>query len=71
LTRLEQIPNRTQFKHVVFGPLQWSTDRDAYFPSIRDAILSGNWTQAQLIADKVAGIIKQAAANLVEGMNSS
>jgi hypothetical protein len=50
----------------VFGPLLWSDDTEAYFPSIRDTVLSGNWTLAQLTVDKVAGILSQAAANLVK-----
>ncbi|KAL2022831.1 hypothetical protein VTK56DRAFT_4362 [Thermocarpiscus australiensis] len=62
----EGIPNRTQFKHVIFGPQLWSGYDEAYFPSIRDAVLSGNWTLAQLTVEKVAAIIKQAAANLVK-----
>jgi hypothetical protein len=60
------IPNRTQFKHVVFGPQLWSGYDEAYFPGIRDAVSSGNWTLAQLTVDKVASIIKQAATNLVQ-----
>ncbi|AEO66500.1 63dc960e-caa0-4dae-a5ea-cc7f3f70a6a6 [Thermothielavioides terrestris] len=65
------IPNRTQFKHVLFGPQLWGgadADNDEgsyFFPSIRDAVATGNLTLAQLTVDKVAGIIKQAAANLV------
>jgi hypothetical protein len=67
---LQQIPNRTQFKHVLFGPQLWSDghydDSNAHFPSIRDTVMSGNWTLAQQTVDKVASIIKQAAANLVK-----
>ncbi|KAK4125764.1 Zn-dependent exopeptidase [Parathielavia appendiculata] len=58
------IPGRTQFKHVIFGPLLWSDDTEAYFPSIRDTVFSGNWTLAQLTVDRVAGVLNQAAANL-------
>ncbi|GAB1319309.1 Glutamate carboxypeptidase [Madurella fahalii] len=60
------IPNRTQFKHVVFGPPQWPAPGEGYyhFPAIRDTVLVGNWTLAQETVDKVAGIIKEAAANL-------
>ncbi|KAK4189451.1 hypothetical protein QBC35DRAFT_530843 [Podospora australis] len=58
------IPGRAQFKHVIFGPQKWSTDGKDYFPSIRDAVTSGNWTLAQITADKVAKIIKDAAKNL-------
>ncbi|KAK4096324.1 Zn-dependent exopeptidase [Parathielavia hyrcaniae] len=58
------IPDRTQFKHVVFGPLLWSDDTETYFPSIRDTVLSGNWTLAQLTVDRVARVLNQAAVNL-------
>ncbi|KAK3391272.1 hypothetical protein B0H63DRAFT_558092 [Podospora didyma] len=60
------IPNRTQFKHVIFGPQLWSGYDESYFPSIRDTIMSGNWTLANETIYKVAGIIKQAAVNLVQ-----
>ncbi|KAK4044163.1 hypothetical protein C8A01DRAFT_31765 [Parachaetomium inaequale] len=66
LLDLAGIPDRTQFKHVVFGPQAWSRDPEAYFPSIRDAIISGNATLAQLTVDRVAAILKQAGANLVK-----
>ncbi|KAK4150059.1 hypothetical protein C8A00DRAFT_46457 [Chaetomidium leptoderma] len=59
------IPDRTQFKHVVFGPQLWSTDNEAHFPGIRDTVMSGNWTLAQLTVDKVAGVLRGAAAGLV------
>ncbi|KAK4134431.1 Zn-dependent exopeptidase [Trichocladium antarcticum] len=65
LLDLAGIPGRTQFKHVVFGPQLWSGHDDAYFPFIRDAVASGNWTRAQLAVDKAAAIITQAAANLI------
>ncbi|KAK3294437.1 uncharacterized protein B0H64DRAFT_188009 [Chaetomium fimeti] len=66
LLDLEGIPGRTQFKHVVFGPQAWSRDPEAYFPAIRDAIISGNETLAQLTVDKVAEILTQASANLAK-----
>ncbi|KAK3378897.1 hypothetical protein B0T24DRAFT_142224 [Lasiosphaeria ovina] len=59
------VPNRTQFKHVVFGPQLWSGYDEAFFPSIRDTIVSGNWTLAKETVDRVAGVIMKAAANLV------
>ncbi|KAJ9161742.1 Zn-dependent exopeptidase [Coniochaeta hoffmannii] len=58
------IPNRTQFKHIVFGPPLWSTDDGVQFPAIRDTILSGNWTLANQTVNKVAKIIRDAAKNL-------
>lgn len=62
-----QIPNRTQFKHVLFGPQLWSGYDEAYFPSIRDTVDSGDWGLANRTIAKVADIIKRAAANLAEG----
>ncbi|KAL2131054.1 hypothetical protein VTI74DRAFT_5593 [Chaetomium olivicolor] len=59
------IPNRTQFKHVLFGPQLWSSYDEAYFPSIRDAVMSGNLTLAQETVAKVADILKKAAHRLV------
>ncbi|KAK4463937.1 putative glutamate carboxypeptidase 2 [Cladorrhinum samala] len=60
----EGIPGRKQFKHVVFGPQLWDNDRNAHFPSIRDAVASGNWTLAQLTVDRVATVMVAAAGNL-------
>jgi hypothetical protein len=48
----------------VFGPQAWSRDPEAYFPSIRDAIISGNTTHAQLTVDNVAQVLTRAAVNL-------
>ncbi|CZR61704.1 probable glutamate carboxypeptidase 2 [Phialocephala subalpina] len=59
------IPNRTQFKHVVFGPQLWSTDDNEYFPAIRDAVSAGDWALAQKQVDKAAMILKRASRKLV------
>ncbi|KAK3318794.1 hypothetical protein B0H66DRAFT_558199 [Apodospora peruviana] len=58
-------PNRTQFKHVIFGPQLWSSNDVAYFPSIRDTIASGDWVLADETIRKVADVIRTAADNLV------
>ncbi|KAK3989358.1 putative glutamate carboxypeptidase 2 [Cladorrhinum sp. PSN332] len=59
------IPGRTQFKHVVFGPgLLWEDNKDAYFPTIRDAVSSGNWTLTQMQINRVSDILVAAAGNL-------
>ncbi|KAB5545888.1 hypothetical protein GE09DRAFT_1003460, partial [Coniochaeta sp. 2T2.1] len=58
------IPNRTQFKHVLFGPPLWSADEGVMFPAIRDSIESGNWTLANQTVEKVAKTIRHAAMNL-------
>ncbi|KAI1420290.1 PA domain-containing protein [Xylaria sp. FL1777] len=59
------IPNRTQFKHVIFGPQLWFEDDEAYFPAIRDVIEAEDWPLAQSIIDKTAEIINSAATTLV------
>ncbi|KAI2783460.1 Zn-dependent exopeptidase [Daldinia loculata] len=60
------IPNRTQFKHVVFGPQLWSGYDEAYFPAIRDAVDAEDWPLVQNIIDKTARIIRDAAKALIE-----
>ncbi|KAH8901774.1 Zn-dependent exopeptidase [Thozetella sp. PMI_491] len=59
------IPNRTQFKHVIFGPQLWPRENPVYFPSIVDTILAGEWDLANKTVERVAAIIKQAARNLI------
>ncbi|ROV95217.1 hypothetical protein VMCG_08546 [Cytospora schulzeri] len=66
LARDGGIPNRTQFRHVVFGPQLWSGYDEAFFPAIRDVIESGNWTLANITVEKTAKIIKKAAAPLTK-----
>lgn len=61
-----QIPNRTQFRHVVFGPQLWSGYDEAFFPAIRDTVESGNWTLASETIEKTARIIRDAAKPLKE-----
>lgn len=60
------IPNRTQFKHVIFGPQLWSGYDEAYFPAIRDAVDAEDWPLVQKIIDKTAAIITNAARSLLE-----
>lgn len=60
-----QIPNRTQFKHVVFGPQLWSGYDEAFFPAIRDAVDARDWTLAQKQVQKAADIIMRASRKLV------
>ena len=59
-----QIPNRTQFKHVVFGPQLWSGYDEAFFPAIRDSIESKDWDLVRRIMDKTAALLRQAASTL-------
>ncbi|KAG6029807.1 hypothetical protein E4U41_000268 [Claviceps citrina] len=61
------IPNRTQFKHVVFGPQKWSTYHVSVFPAIRDTVEAGDWERASLIASKTAAILRRAATVLQLG----
>ncbi|KAI9843536.1 MAG: hypothetical protein M1838_002589 [Thelocarpon superellum] len=59
------IPNRTQFKHIIFGPQAWSGYDEAYFPAIHDALEQGNMTLVQLQIDKAARILTQASRKLL------
>lgn len=60
------IPNgltgRTQFKHVVFGPL--AKGGKGEFPGVRDAMHAGNWTGAQAELGMVAERIMMASEAL-------
>lgn len=63
------LPDRKQFKHVVFGPLPWPpsshpNNDPPYFPAVRDAILAKNWTAARIAADQVATVLQAAADGL-------
>ncbi|KAF4122328.1 Transferrin receptor-like dimerization domain [Geosmithia morbida] len=67
LLDLEQgggIPNRTQFKHIVFGPQLWSDDRKSYFPAIRDLVEAQEWDEARRFITKTAAILNHAAGTL-------
>jgi len=59
------IPNRTQFKHILFGPQLWSGYDEAFFPAIRDAVEAGDWALAQTQVEKSATILKKASKKLV------
>ncbi|KAF5024700.1 hypothetical protein F66182_3214 [Fusarium sp. NRRL 66182] len=54
------IPNRTQFKNVVFGPDAWSSG-GAIFPAIRDTIEAGDWTGVKPLIAKTAALLRKAA----------
>jgi len=51
---------------VLIGPQLERLSNDEYFPSIRDAVNSGDADLAGKTIEKVAGIIKKAADRLVE-----
>ncbi|CDM33868.1 hypothetical protein CBS147339_7724 [Penicillium roqueforti] len=59
------IPNRTQFRHVIFGPELWSGYDPSIFPAIRDSINTGNWTLTQYWIDRVANTIHHASDKLL------
>ena len=59
-----QIPGREQYKHVLLGPAADSVE-EVYFPAIRDAIDSGNWTRAVEQLEKTAAILHKASDKLV------
>ncbi|KAH8591600.1 hypothetical protein B0O99DRAFT_597923 [Bisporella sp. PMI_857] len=59
------LPNRTQFKHILFAPELWDSNIAEYFPAIRDAINEGNWALAKVQVEKAAAIIKRASKKLI------
>lgn len=59
------IPNRTQFRHVVYGPELWSGYDASIFPAIRDSINAGDWTLAQHWINRIADIIHTASNKLI------
>ncbi|CAK7206197.1 hypothetical protein SEUCBS139899_008983 [Sporothrix eucalyptigena] len=60
------IPNRKQFKHVVFGPKLWSSYEGDLFPAVRDLVDAGEWDKANHTLAKIADIFQVAAAHLIE-----
>ncbi|PTB43555.1 hypothetical protein M441DRAFT_134677 [Trichoderma asperellum CBS 433.97] len=58
------IPNRTQFKHVVYGPQLWSGYDEAFFPAIRDLVDAELWDGANSYINKTATLMKEAASIL-------
>ncbi|KAK2037995.1 PA domain-containing protein [Colletotrichum somersetense] len=69
LLDLEQgggMPNRPQFKHVIFGPQAWSGNKPVTFAGIRDAVEAGDWGLANKMAEKTARIIHNATTTLQE-----
>lgn len=59
-----QIPNRTQFKHTVYGPQLWNAYDVEYFPAIRDLITAGQFKEARQTISKTAAIFRTAASVL-------
>lgn len=50
----------------MFGPQLWNAHEGSIFPAVRDAVEAGDWELAKLAAEKIANVIKTAAANLVQ-----
>lgn len=61
---IRQVPNRTQFKHVVFGPQLWSGYDETFFPAIRDCIDVRDWELASRYMNKTAALLREAADKL-------
>ncbi|KAI0202305.1 Zn-dependent exopeptidase [Astrocystis sublimbata] len=61
------IPNRTQFRHVVYGPQLWNeySVEQAHFPAIMDAIEAGDLELAQDMVLRAAKAVDRAAGLLV------
>lgn len=64
-TNILQVPNRTQFRHVIFGPELWSGYDASIFPAIRDSINTGDWNLTQHWINRVAEIIHEASDKLL------
>jgi N-acetylated-alpha-linked acidic dipeptidase len=67
-----QLPGRTQFKHIIFGPSRYDASESNYiFPFIRDAIErhtfgeSKDWKDTEKQIKKTADILNRAAERLV------
>ncbi|SZE99335.1 unnamed protein product [Blumeria hordei] len=58
------IPNRTQFKHIVYGPPLESEEHDATFPAIRDAVTARDWNLVKDQVEKAARILVKASKKL-------
>jgi len=61
-----QIFGRSQYKHVMMAPSPESSYLSENFPSIREAINSGDWARAHDTIERVSAIMKKAAAHLLE-----
>ncbi|KAL1871568.1 hypothetical protein VTK73DRAFT_2032 [Phialemonium thermophilum] len=59
------IPNRTQFKHVIFGPQLWSPHEVSLFPAVRHILEEDDSELAKTMVERIAKIMKTAASNLL------
>ncbi|GJC80363.1 putative glutamate carboxypeptidase LAMP1 [Colletotrichum liriopes] len=65
------MPNRPQFKHVIFGPQAWTGNKPVTFAGIRDAVEAGDWELANKLVEKTARIIQNATTMLQEWEKST
>ena len=59
------MPNRTQFKHILFAPALWSAYEPSFFPAVHDTIEAGDWALASKMVDNAAKILRSAAESLL------
>ncbi|TLS30599.1 hypothetical protein PpBr36_03463 [Pyricularia pennisetigena] len=57
-------PNRTQFKHVLFGPQLWNSREPGYFPAIRDAVEAEDWKTASERLETAVKVMRAAGLQL-------
>ncbi|AQZ17799.1 TRE2 (YOR256C) and TRE1 (YPL176C) [Zygosaccharomyces parabailii] len=66
------LPNRSFYKNNIFGPTYWTqaVKGDPWiFPSIKDAVVDGDWQRAQGELDVLARVLQQSAALFLEETN--
>ena len=59
------LKGREQYKHILIAPDTWDGYSSTYFPYIRSAIETGNWTEAQESIEETARILSYASKKLV------
>jgi N-acetylated-alpha-linked acidic dipeptidase len=55
------LPGRPIYKHVVYAPGTWEGYAGFTFPSIREAIAEGRWSEARSQVKEIAKLLKKAA----------
>lgn len=56
--------DRSQFKHVVFGPSRWGDSSTSQFPAIRALVEDGRWNEVQELVGRTARLLNSAAEAL-------
>lgn len=70
----EGLPNRPFYKDVLFGPAYWASavKGDPWvLPSVKDAIIDGDWNRAQRELNNIAHVLKQSADLFMEETNDA